>query len=52
LDSYVECVLTADLSDDEYRTHVDTLSECTAESVDYLAGRYATALETLRTERE
>lgn len=52
LDSYVECVLTADLSDNEYEAYVDTLSERAADSVDYLTKRYVTALETLQTEYE
>ena len=52
LDSYVGCVLATDLSDDEYEAHVGTLSERAAESVDYLAERYVTALERLRTEYE
>lgn len=50
LDSYIECVLMTDLSDDAYQAHVDTLSERGAESVDYLAERYTTPLKRLRTE--
>jgi uncharacterized Zn finger protein len=50
LDRYVECVRAADLSDDEYQAHVDVISDRTTEAVDYLAERYAAALETLRTE--
>jgi uncharacterized Zn finger protein len=49
LDRYVECIRAADLSDDEYQAHVDVISERTTEAVDYLAERYAAALETLRT---
>ena len=49
LDRYVECVQAADLSDDEYRVRVDAISDRTTEAVDYLAERYAAALETLRT---
>jgi len=52
LDRYVECVQVADLSDAEYRTRVDVLSERTTEAVDYLAERYGAALEALRTESD
>ena len=49
LDRYVECVQAADLSDGEYRARVDAISDRTTEAVDYLAERYAAALETLQT---
>jgi uncharacterized Zn finger protein len=52
LDRYVDCVWEADLSDDEYQAHVDVISDRTTEAVDYLAERYVSALETLRTESE
>jgi len=52
LDRYVECVQAADLSDDGYQARVDAISDRTTGAVDYLAERYAAALETLRTECE
>lgn len=48
LDGYAACITQAELSDEAYQRHMEVLSERASEAEDYLAERYAQALDELQ----